>query len=157
MLQNKEWWVHASMINYWKAHKPVHFVHSCVLSITQQYKLRTTWEALLQSIQPIQKIWKIHSWNMHPISRCMNAITPRFQQCGIRFIALQLWEVFLRYLCLTLKPLHANRKSSPMHGCALWLCKCFSVSCYFPCVRSTSMSFIMFVKCVWSLAWFFSK
>ena len=39
MLQNKEWRVHASMVNYWKAHKPVRFVLSYVLSVTQQYKI----------------------------------------------------------------------------------------------------------------------
>jgi len=31
----------ASRINYWKTHKPVHFVLSYVLSITGQYKQRT--------------------------------------------------------------------------------------------------------------------
>ena len=34
--------VRALMVIYWKAHKPVYFVHSYVLSVTQQYKHRTT-------------------------------------------------------------------------------------------------------------------
>ena len=38
MLQNKEWRVHASMVNYWKAQKLVRFIYSYVLSVTQQYK-----------------------------------------------------------------------------------------------------------------------
>ena len=50
MLQNKEWWAHALMVNYWKVHKPICFVHSHVLSVTQRYKRRTTWKAPLQSI-----------------------------------------------------------------------------------------------------------
>ena len=37
MLQNKEWQVYALMVNYWKAQRPVHFVRSYVLSVTQQY------------------------------------------------------------------------------------------------------------------------
>ena len=39
---------------------------------------RTTWKTPLQSIQLLRKILKIHSWSMRPISQCMKAITPRF-------------------------------------------------------------------------------
>jgi len=42
MLQ-KEWRVHTSKLNYWKAHKPVRFIRSYVLYDTQQYKHRTTY------------------------------------------------------------------------------------------------------------------
>jgi len=42
MLQNKELQAHASMVNYWKTHKPICFIHSYVLSVTQQYKYKTT-------------------------------------------------------------------------------------------------------------------
>ena len=58
-LQKKEWLVYNSRISYWNAHKPVCFVLSYVLSITQQYKQRTTWEAFLQSIQLLRRRWKI--------------------------------------------------------------------------------------------------
>jgi len=107
MLQNKECRAHTLMVDYWKAHKPVHFVQIYVLSVIQQYKHRTTWKALLQSIQKIQKI---PSWSMSPICRCVKAIMPQFQQYQAHFITLLLWEV---PLCLTLKPLHDNYKSSP--------------------------------------------
>jgi len=42
--------------NYWKAHKPVHFIFSYVLSVTQQYRQRIAWKASLQSFQPLQKM-----------------------------------------------------------------------------------------------------
>ena len=41
-----------SMINYWSTNKPVCFVLSYVLSVTQQYKQKTAWKVSLQSIQP---------------------------------------------------------------------------------------------------------
>ena len=65
----KEWMVCASRINYWNAHKPLRFVLSYVLSVTQQYKQITAWKASLQSIQPLRKIRRIHSWHVCPISR----------------------------------------------------------------------------------------
>ena len=40
MLQSKEWRACTSMVNYLKAHKPARFIHSYVLSVTQQYKHR---------------------------------------------------------------------------------------------------------------------
>ena len=75
--QNKEWRACAPMVNYWKAHEPVCFLRSCILSVTQQYKYIKTWKAPLQSIQLLLKIRKIHSWSVHPISWCL---TPQFQQ-----------------------------------------------------------------------------
>jgi len=51
---------HAPRINYWNTFKPVCFVLSYVLSITQQYKQRTALKVSLQSIQPLQKIWRIY-------------------------------------------------------------------------------------------------
>jgi len=74
---------HAPKINYWKTHKPVRFVLSYVLSVIQQ---RTAWKESLQSIQPLWKIRRIYSWNAHPISRYVKAITPQFQPCQSRFI-----------------------------------------------------------------------
>ena len=50
----------ASSIDYWNTHKPVHYVLSYVIPITQQYKQRTAWKASLQSIQPLRKIQVIH-------------------------------------------------------------------------------------------------
>ena len=37
MLQNKEWQVCTSIVNYWNTHKPVCFVTNYVLSVTQLY------------------------------------------------------------------------------------------------------------------------
>jgi len=37
----KEWLACTSRINYWNTHKPVRFILSYVLSVTQQYKQRT--------------------------------------------------------------------------------------------------------------------
>ena len=55
----EKWKAHALRIDYLKAHKPVCFVLSYVLSITQQYKQRTARKASLQSIQSLQKIKNI--------------------------------------------------------------------------------------------------
>lgn len=76
---------HASRISYWNTHKPVRFVLSYVLCISQQYKQRTAWKASLQSIQPLRKIRRIYSWNVHPISRYVKAIMPKFQPCQTCF------------------------------------------------------------------------
>ena len=38
---NKEWQACTSMVNYWRAHKPICFICSYALSVTQQYKHRT--------------------------------------------------------------------------------------------------------------------
>jgi len=71
----------APKINYWKTHKIARFVLSYVLSVTQQYRQRTAWKATLQSIQPLRKIRRIYSWNVHPISQYVKAITSQFKQC----------------------------------------------------------------------------
>ena len=85
ILQNKEWRACASMANYWKAHKPVRFIRSYVLSGIQQYKHRTTWKAPLQSIMKNTE----DSLVKHaPISQCEKAITSRFQQYQTHFIKL---------------------------------------------------------------------
>jgi len=75
-------------INYWNTYKPVCFVLSYVLSVTQQYKQKNC----------IKRISEIHpaitenmenicsSWNARPISRYMKAITPQFQQFRTHFI-----------------------------------------------------------------------
>ena len=64
----------AKKTNYWKAHKPVCFIFSYILSVTQQYKQRAAWKASLQSIQPLRRIRRIYSWNACPISRYVKAI-----------------------------------------------------------------------------------
>ena len=71
-------------INYWKTHKPVCFVLSYVLSVTQQHRQSTAWKANLQSIQPLRRIQKIYSWNTCPISWYVKAITSQFQLCRTR-------------------------------------------------------------------------
>jgi len=74
---------HVPKISYQKTHNQVSFVLSYVFSIIQQYKQRTAWKASLQSIQPLRKI---HSWNACSIFRYMKAITPQFQQCQTHFM-----------------------------------------------------------------------
>ena len=54
---------------------------------------------------------------MCPIFRCMKALTPRSQKFQAHCITLWLWKVSQQYVCLTLKPLHANHKLSPIHSC----------------------------------------
>ena len=59
MLQNKEWRVHTSMVNYWKAHKRVAMLLTQLFSVRTQQLHRTTQKAPLQSILSLRKIWKI--------------------------------------------------------------------------------------------------
>ena len=50
--------MHAPRINYWKSYKPVHFVLSYVLPVTQHYKQRTAY--IVKSISAIHPaIWTI--------------------------------------------------------------------------------------------------
>ena len=49
-LCKEEWLARTSRINYWNTDKPVCFVLSYVLSITQHYKQKTARKASLQSI-----------------------------------------------------------------------------------------------------------
>ena len=106
--------VFASRINYWNAHKPVHFITSHVLFGGQQNKCRTALKASLQCIQPLQKIRRIDLWNVCPISQYIKATTPQRQQMSNSFHMHSkqgiVWEVPLRSLCLTLKPLCVYHK-----------------------------------------------
>ena len=76
----------ASGIDYWKAHKPVCFVLSYFLSITEQYEQRTVWKVSLQSIHPLQTVQKIPSRNVCFKSWNVKAIRPKYQQCWTHFI-----------------------------------------------------------------------
>ena len=61
-LQNKEWSiVSTSMVWYWKVHKPVCFIHSYVLSVTQQYKQKkNSIKSILWMKFPLTSQWLIH-------------------------------------------------------------------------------------------------
>jgi len=101
-----------------KTHKPVRFVLSYVLSVTQQYRQRTAWKASLQSIQPLWKIQRIYLWNVPPISRYVKAIMSQFQQCRTRHSKQGIAkEVPHRSLCLVLKPFCVYRKIVALCGC----------------------------------------
>jgi len=81
-------------INYWSTHKPVGFILSYALSVTQQCKQKTAWKASLQSIQPLQKIWGIAR-----------------ETCTYGLI--MVWGMPQRSVCLALKSLRVYHKSSP--------------------------------------------
>ena len=80
MLQNKEWQIHTLMVNYWKAHKPVCFVHSYVLSITQQYihismEQHEKHRYLCNPSGHYGKYGRF-THEVRPISQCVKAIAP---------------------------------------------------------------------------------
>jgi len=107
MLQNKGWSVHAFIVNYWKAHKPVCFVRSYVLSVTQQYKHRTTWKvpihpAITQNTEHLLVTVK----HAPHTSMCKNhnALISAILNLFYNIIAVKSVSVIL---CLALKPLRA--------------------------------------------------
>ena len=107
MLQNKGWSVHAFIVNYWKAHKPVCFVRSYVLSVTQQYKHRTTWKvpihpAITQNTEHLLVTVK-HAPHTS-MRKNHNALISAILSSFYNIIAVKSVSAIL---CLALKPLRA--------------------------------------------------
>ena len=111
------WRAPQGLFNYWNTRKPVCFVLSYVLSVTQQYKQGTAWKASLQFIQSIRKIRIVHLWNTPPIFWCVKSIIPQFQQSQTRFKTYNgrnsMRCISATFICLALKQLCVCHKSLP--------------------------------------------
>ena len=103
------------MIKYWNTYKPLHFILSYVLTVTQQYKQRIAQKNLCNPSSQYTKCRITHE--TRPISQYVKAITHRFQQCQTQYKQGIVWELPLQFSCLTLKPLCICHKSSPILSC----------------------------------------